>query len=378
MSQSIKYTIEPAFINREKALAYLCHWINGRPDNILFLYGPKSSGKTTLIKKFIQDHLPEKVFDIKHFNLRKMMITNYSDFIQAFFDFDYSKSTKDTKHKREYNLKLFKLSHETQKSLEHKSLDPFVVMENEILKSIKKGKRPVIIIDELQALEEIYLNGQRELVKEIFNFFVALTKEDHVCHVIIASSDGYFLSKIYNDSKLTKASTFFAVDFLTEQDTRNWLKDLQKNSAITAFTLSNSQIQTIWKYIGGSMWEISKLLFELIPYAQNKMIADHVLQNEIDQLTGFNKGKLSHYVKYHDNKLALIQLIYDLHIRTSGFFEKDLKPLISKGVYDSETLTLELTQLVHLNILSFNPTTSVYQLQGQSMFYGMKLYFEDA
>ena len=59
----------------------------------------------------------------------------------------------------------------------------------------------MIIIDELQALEGIYMNGQRELLKDLFNFFVAITKESHLCHVIIASSDGYFIQRIYGSSE---------------------------------------------------------------------------------------------------------------------------------------------------------------------------------
>jgi len=68
-----------------------------------------------------------------------------------------------------YNLKLFKLSKEIKKSLENKTLDPFVVMKKELIKIYKKGKQPVIIIDELHALEDIYINGQRDLLKELFN-----------------------------------------------------------------------------------------------------------------------------------------------------------------------------------------------------------------
>jgi AAA+ ATPase superfamily predicted ATPase len=44
--------------------------------------------------------------------------------------------------------------------------------------------------------------NQRELIKELINFFVAMTKESHLCHVLLSSSDGYFIEKIYNDSKL--------------------------------------------------------------------------------------------------------------------------------------------------------------------------------
>jgi len=38
-------------------------------------------------------------------------------------------------------------------------------MEKELLKISRKGKHLVIIIDELQALEDIYINGQRDLLK---------------------------------------------------------------------------------------------------------------------------------------------------------------------------------------------------------------------
>ncbi|ETR67109.1 MAG: hypothetical protein OMM_11946 [Candidatus Magnetoglobus multicellularis str. Araruama] len=96
-------------------MKYLNTWICQRPDSILFLFGPKSSGKTTLIMKFIEKSINNKSFDIKHFNLREILIGNYSDFIQAFFEVNYSKSKEDVKEKREYNLKLFKLSKEILK-----------------------------------------------------------------------------------------------------------------------------------------------------------------------------------------------------------------------------------------------------------------------
>ncbi|ETR65924.1 MAG: hypothetical protein OMM_13514 [Candidatus Magnetoglobus multicellularis str. Araruama] len=166
-------TKKAEFINRLSELKYLNDWISKDPEHILFIYGPKSSGKTTLLHKFIENHLTNKLFNIKHFNLRKMLIVNYSDFIQTFFEIDYSKATSsDIKQKREYNLKVFKLSKEVKQSLENKTLDPFVVMEKELLKIVKKGKQPVIIIDELQALEDIYINGQRDLLKELFNFLL--------------------------------------------------------------------------------------------------------------------------------------------------------------------------------------------------------------
>jgi Predicted ATPase (AAA+ superfamily) len=42
-------TKNAAFINRSKELQYLYEWVSEDPDRILFVYGPKSSGKTTLM-----------------------------------------------------------------------------------------------------------------------------------------------------------------------------------------------------------------------------------------------------------------------------------------------------------------------------------------
>ncbi|MBF0451896.1 MAG: AAA family ATPase [Candidatus Magnetomorum sp.] len=376
MVKKITFSTEPAFINRKQEIQHLSHWISRKPNNILFIYGPKSSGKTTLLMKFINEHLKNNIYNVQFFNLRKMLISNYLDFIQAFFEVDLSKSNEDYKHKQEYNFKVFKLSKETIKRLENKSLDPFLVMEKEFLTIVKKGKCPIIIIDELQALENIYLNGQRELLKELFNFFVAMTKESHLCHVIISSSDGYFMNRIYEDSKLSKTSEFFEIDYLNEQDTKYWLSHLKKESSITAFTLTDSQIDTIWKSVGGSTWEIDSILGKLLAYEQSGKIEDVNLLQVINHLITINKGRCGHYVGLYENKFALFKKIYLLQQETHEFQERDLRNLVTDNLYQIDDLRNELCNLVKKNFLSFNPATSFYKLQGKSMFYGIKEFIE--
>jgi len=363
-----------AFINRSEELQYLYEWISKDPEYILFVYGPKSSGKTTLLNKFIKTSLSSKLFNIKQFNLRKILIASYSDFIQAFFEIDYSKASGDVKQKREYNLKLFKLSKEIKKSLESKTLDPFVVMEKELIKIAKKGKKPIIIIDELQALEDIYINGQRDLLKELFNFFVAMTKESHLCHVIIASSDGYFMNRIYNDSKLTKTSYFFEVNYLSKIDVQYWLAHLEQESGLTAYKLSDEQIEIIWKYLGGSMFEISYVLGELIPKAKKECVDTKDLKKEIERLITMNRGKIDFYAKINKAKQSLFKEIYNIHNQKDIFRINDLESLVDKGFYDETSLADELDSLVRMNILAFNPTTAFYTLQGNSMYYGLQNY----
>jgi len=372
----IEHTRKIAFINRTNELKFLSDRIHDEPNEILFIYGPKSSGKTTLLMKFIELNLNDKYYNIKHFNLRKVMIGNYIDFIQAFFEVDYSKASQEIKQRSEYSLKVFKLSKEIKQSIEKKILDPFVVMEKELQKIVKKGKRPIIIIDELQALEDIYMNGQMELLKELFNFFVAMTKESHLCHVIIASSDGFFMKRIYEDSKLSKTSKYYAVDYLDETDTKYWLNHLESESAITSFKLTDSQIDVIWKYFGGSMWEISDILGELINCSKNKKISDEYLDNIVKKRIKENSARFEHFSGFNENRQVLLEKIYHCCAKKKYFDHKDIKPLIKNKIFDENSLSHELNRLVQLNYLAFDPTKTTWQLQGNSLFYGLKKYVE--
>ena len=53
MKNEIKFTQRPAFINRQYELDFLRAFIQDTPNRLLFMYGPKSSGKTTLMSQFI-------------------------------------------------------------------------------------------------------------------------------------------------------------------------------------------------------------------------------------------------------------------------------------------------------------------------------------
>jgi AAA+ ATPase superfamily predicted ATPase len=170
------YKKEPAFINRDEEIDFLKDWIAQRPEHILFFYGPKSSGKTTLIYKFVQDVLAdESAFSVKLFNLREVLIVKYEDFLQRFFQIE-DQEEKESRQIRQYDLKVFKLSVENHKKIKDRRLDPFDVMKAELEDLNRKGLNPVIIIDELQALDFIYFNSQRELIKELINFFVAMNQ----------------------------------------------------------------------------------------------------------------------------------------------------------------------------------------------------------
>jgi len=372
MNTSQPFSKEPAFVNREDELAYLETWISARPENILFLYGPKSSGKTTLIYRFIDQNLSNDRYDIKHFNLRELLLVNYENFLQAFFEIKAGEQIKET---RQYDLKVFKLSVETLKGLELRELDPFVVMKRELEKSNKKGKRPVIIIDELQALDEIYFNGGRELLNEMINFFVAMTKESHLCHVLIASSDGYFIERIYQDSKLKKTSRLLEIKYIGYEDVMHWLSNLNAYSKIDRFVLSDGQKQAIWDFFGGSCWEISDFLGDLLNVSQQRSVPDTGFEELLSEKLIFFRSMFVEYATIIPKKRALLQEMGRvIGNKKRAFAVEDLAALVEQGGWRAEELIDELNSLVRKNFLSYAPPRAEYALQGRSMELGLDAY----
>ena len=123
------YKKEAAFINRKEELMFLSAWIDEQPEHILFFYGSKSSGKTTLIYKFVERRLnDERRFSVKSFNLREALIVNYEDFLQRFFQVE-EPAQKNASQTRHYDLKVFKLTVQTQQKIKDRQLDPFDVMK---------------------------------------------------------------------------------------------------------------------------------------------------------------------------------------------------------------------------------------------------------
>ena len=355
----MKYKQDVAFINREKELSYLTYFIDKKPNEILFLHGPKSSGKTTLLYRFFDGIQREQKVDVKLVNLREILIVDYKDFLRVFFGIDYGQSKEDVKEIREYDLKVFKVKVEVLKGLDAGEIDPFSVMKRELQKLNNKNIKPVIIIDELQALDHIYMNGQRELITALFNFFVAMTKESHLAHVMISSSDGYFIDTVYKDSRLKKTSSFFKVDYLSKEDVYEWLENLERYSRITDYRLAEGDIEKIWEVVGGSMWEIQKILTDLFGEDLDVVLGEY---------KKLMRGIIEDYIGFSLEKETVLKVFADRAV----WSRPDLK-----GQCDLPYVKLEemLHNLVSANILYYDPTEAVFYPQGKSMKWGIGLYF---
>jgi len=248
-------------IDREDEAAFIKGWFNKLPKEILWIYGPKSSGKTTLIEYIVENELfedfwnfiPNNNYWVRYINLRGYLITSYKTFLEAFI-----KPAKETKRKEEkinarMSIGIFKINAGILNEIKEREKDLFNVLISE-LQAFDEDKQPILIIDEIQTLEDIYINGKRELLKEFLNFCVRLTKELHISHVVILSSNTIFINQIYNDAKLKVTSKFYKIDHLKFKTVFNWL---------TEEKFSRAEIDLIWDYLGGSIAHIQRMIRDL-------------------------------------------------------------------------------------------------------------------
>ena len=350
------FKLDVAFIDRTDEMAELRNYLENRPNSILFLYGPKSSGKTTLMYRLFNQMEQERGYDINFLNLRKIFLASYDDFIDAFFKSAEHDNGIRTGTRRQYSLfGLFKLDAFTERMLRKKQEDPFLVMEREFQRLQKKDIQPVIIIDEFHKLDGLYMpDKQKRLIVELMNFFVAMTKESHLCHVIIASSDAFFIEQVYVDSKLRKTSKFMKLDYLEKEDVFAWLSDIRKYNKVREYTLGREDIELIWDTVGGSAWEIYYILEQLFRHSLDEILA-RIKREKV--------AMIADWVDYEDmeERRALL----------SRFVEEN--PIDRRKLTGMRNL---LGQAVRDNILYYDPVEGEYGIQGRSLEWGIRGYFD--
>ena len=211
------------FYDREKELKYLKTYCQLEPNSILFVYGPKSSGKTTVMLRVIEELSKKDNFVFFYYDLREYATPTKEEFINIFFE---KGDKKYLLNKLEIDLKIFKFGIEENFDFKNLSLnDVFNKIKESIKEVIKDGKKPILVIDELQKLRNIYFNGGKSLLNELFNLFVHLTKARHLCHVICLTSDTLFIEEIYRNSALKNTSEYYLIDWLSKEDIEKILKE---------------------------------------------------------------------------------------------------------------------------------------------------------
>ncbi len=318
------------FWDREKEKKWLKHYLLTEPNAILFVYGPKSSGKTTLLMKVVEE-LPKDNFIYYWFDLRERLISNYKDVVDVFFvDEEAAKVMRETSKELEMGISsFFKISLKDKKMIEERRIDPFKYMADMMREDKAKGLTPVIVFDELQKLKDIYLNGgsQRPLIKELFNFFVRLTKVLHLSHVIVMTSDTFFIEQVYTDSTLVNTSRFYLVDYFDDETARDILisEGLNEKDALYAV-----------EHTGGVPWMMEEILESEEPMAEIERLYRDVLglmKNLLGEL--YEKGM-------NEEALKVITKVLDGVVDISGGDRKIVKILAEYEIFFYDPVNSEV------------------------------------
>ncbi|MDK2988169.1 MAG: uncharacterized protein PWQ47_1307 [Methanothermococcus sp.] len=209
------------FFNREKEIKEILHILNKEPNDIYFIYGSINSGKTTLINHIINNKLDDN-YKVFYINFRTYLISEKRDFIEAIFTTKKEGILEKIKDKSEVINLITKTTKtltgipipevEFNKLFEEKINDAFQYLNDVVLETKKSGRTPILILDELQMIKEVTTNGQKYLLKELFQFLVSLTKEQHLCHVFCLTSDSLFAEYVYNTGELEGRAKHLLVD----------------------------------------------------------------------------------------------------------------------------------------------------------------------
>jgi len=234
------------FHNREKEEKEIMDLLAAEPSLITFVYGPINSGKTALVNHLI-NQLP-KEYVVFYINLRGKFISSYKDFVRALFKLE--------REKKEYKEILKTISEVSLKGLKFTGIpisesildlffrektfeDVFEFLEDYFMK-IAENKVPVLIVDELQKIGDVKIDTY--LIYELFNLFIRLTKELHLCHVFAITSDSLFIERVYSEAMLQGRSRHILVDDFDQATTMNFLDK---------YRVSKEEKEVAWEYCGG-------------------------------------------------------------------------------------------------------------------------------
>lgn len=336
------------FHNREKEIKEIKNILETKPTLITFIYGPINSGKTELINQIVPQ-LPDD-YVVFYINLRGRFIKSYEEFLDVLFEIDEERKIENAKEYAKAILKDLKFVggipipiNLFEKMFERKerSKDVFKYIES-FMVEISKKYRPVLILDELQVIGDIKIDDL--LIYKLFNFFIRLTKELHLCHVFAVSSDSLFIERVYSEAMLEGRCRYLLVDDFDYETTAAFLE-------VQGFTADEKRVAL--EYCGGK----PVCLVELMNYENREEKAKEMLRirrSQIDQRIGVLKDV---------RKKVLFEGI-ELEITYDNVMNI-LKRFAEAESYEYVRVIADVTYLVKENILFVDPANSIIKPQSR-------------
>ncbi|MBC2699620.1 MAG: AAA family ATPase [ANME-2 cluster archaeon] len=336
------------FYDREKETKEIMDILNAEPSLITFVYGPINSGKTTMISHLVKE-LPDDYAPF-YVNLRGRFITDYEDFLNILFEIDerggvdnvseYAKSIiKDLGAVSGIPIPINLFERIFEKK--DKSKDMFKYIE-QFFTEISKNRIPVLIIDELQVIGDIKINEL--LMYKLFNFFIRLTKELHLCHIFAVSSDSLFIEQVYSEAMLSGRCRYLLVDDFDKDTTMGFLEN---------YEFSEKEKELAWNYCGGK----PVYLVELTRVEDVEKMVAKMLKVRMSQISELLNSLLA-YGEEIEFRGELHEVVYDNLV-------EELSKLKENVNHAYGHITPEISYLVRNNIIFVDPSENMMRAQSR-------------
>jgi len=334
------------FHDRVKETKEILAILDSRPTLITFIYGPINSGKTELITHTIEE-LPDE-YVVFYINLRTKFLASYDDFIESLFEMEMESEGALKKGKETLAELVSSVTKVAGIPITKEFLD-YVFKDNKpknafsyILKLFEEvratGKQPVLIIDELQKIGDVNVNGS--LIYELFNFFIDLTKEAHLAHVFVATSDSLFMESVYSEAMLEGRCRYLRVDDFDEATTTAFLEG-------HGFTEEEKVLA--WDYCGGK----PICLVELLNTEEDR-------KGKAEEMLKIRKGQIEEIVysleardtEMFDAVMGLLSEFIGKEKVGYKYISDEIKFLVGKNIIFADSMNKELRAQSKLNLLA--------------------------
>ncbi len=224
-------------------------------------------------------------------------------------------------------------------------------MENYFENVRKKGKIPILIIDEFQVIGDLKINGF--LIYKLFNFFIHLTKERHLAHVFCLSSDSLFIERVYNEGKLEGRAKYILVDDFEKKEALEFIDFLVKELLKEKIVLSKKE--KIYDLVGGKPVYLVSIINDLKTKSLDEIL-NYLLQDE--------KQKIIMFLSLLDEEKVIIGE-KTFVVKKEEIIEILKKIAQKEFLYQKDVLPKIYYFLVSKNILFLDPIRGILKPQSR-------------
>ncbi len=384
------------FFNREKEIKEVLSVIESEPQLIYFIYGPINSGKSALIREIIRNRLDKLRYVPFLIDFRLRNIANVDNFIKSLFKVEENIKAESIK---EYIKSVARFLVEGKEVIEsissiyagvpisipvpkevlkglfeskeniEKVEDVYVYIENLFSEINKYGKVPILVLDELQMLKDISLNGNRPLLKNFFQFLVGLTKVEHLAHIFCVSSDSLFIEHVYSSAELENRADYILVDDFERKEALEFIDFLTRELLKEKIVLSKKEKEKIYDFVGGKPVLLIKVINKLKIKTLDEVLS-YLLQDE--------KAKIKMELEKFDYvKVKVLYENQEVEVKKEDVIEA-LRKFKNKDILKKDEVKAPVYYyLVRKNILFLDPIKEILKPQSRLTWHAINRALKD-